>query len=121
MKLRYEFNEDGTIQGAAFAGCSGQERAGNVKEALRVLQVDNPIVAFREAVQRGKYSDLSDEEYDQRLASIRCVSDLFHFPDDPPDAKAQRQMNVLSLLANAITKLVELDAALRRYEEVEEP
>ncbi len=121
MRLRYEFNEDGTIRDAGFTGCSGLERAGNIKEALRVLHMDNPISAFREAVQRGKYSDLSDEEYDQRLASIRCLSDLFHFPDDPPDAKAQRQMNVLSLLANAITKLVELDVAVRRYEEAEEP
>ncbi len=121
MRLRYEFNEDGTIRGAAYTGCSGLERPGNGKETLRVLQVDNPIVAFREAVQRGKYSDLPDEEYDQRLDSIRCISDLFHFPDDPPDAKAQRQLNVLSLLANAITKLVELDVAVRRYEEAEEP
>jgi len=121
MRLRYEFNDDATIRGASFAGCSGLERVSNVKEALRFLQVDNPLIAFRKAVERGKFSDLSDEEYDQLLESVKCISTLFHFPDDPPEAKPMPTMNVVSLLANAITQLVERDMALRQYEEEQEP
>lgn len=117
MRLRYEFNDDATIRGASFVGCSGLEQVGNVKEALRVLQVANPLIAFQKAVERGKFSDLPDEEYDQLLDTVKCISSLFHFPDDPPGATAMPQMNVVSLLANAITKVVELDVALREYEE----
>lgn len=121
MRLRYEFNDNATIRGASFAGCSGLERVGNVKEALRFLQVDNPLVAFRKAVERGKFCDLPDEEYDQLLDTVKCISGLFHFPDDPPEAQPMPQMNVVSLLANAITKMVELDVTLRQYEEEQEP
>ncbi len=120
MKLYYEFNEDGTIQGAAFTGCSGLERVSTVKGALGVLQVDNPLIVFREAVHDGKFDGIPDEEYDRLFSTVKCLAGLFRFPDDPPDAKAQRQMNVLSLLANAVTKVVELDVALREYEEEQE-
>lgn len=120
MKLHYDFNEDGTIRGAAFTGCSGLEQVSNVKGALGVLQVENPLIAFREAVHSGKFDGIPDEEYDRLFSTVKCLAGLFRFPDDPPDAKAQRQMNVLTLLANAVTKVVELDVALREYEEEQE-
>lgn len=115
MKLHYNFNQDATIRDVELVGCSGLERVSNTKEAVYILQLENPIIGFTEAIRRGAYTEKSDEEYDQLLASIQCLASLFRYPDDPPDAKNRCQMNVLTLLTNAITKLVEQDVALRRH------
>ncbi len=115
MKLSYAFDPDGTIRDVEFTGCTGTERVDTVKEALQVLRLENPGPAFYELVKRGDYNDVPDEEYHQTLMTVKCLSRLFRYPDDPRDAMARREMNVLILLANALTRVVEQDVELRRY------
>ena len=112
MKMTYTVNADFIIQNIGFNGCSGLEKVGNVKEALGILRVENPAIALKEAAQAGKLNDMSDEDYHQLISTFKCISNLFRYPDDPRDASAQAQMNVLTLLANAITELVRLHAIL---------
>ncbi len=119
MKLSFTFQEDATIRDVEFTGCTGLEQVSSVKEALRFLRLDNPASAFCEAVKQGDYNDISDEEYDRLLGTVKCLFQLFRYPDDPQDAPPRREMNVLILLANALTRLVELDVELRRYREGE--
>lgn len=121
MKLSYTFNQDATIRDVEFTGCTGMERVSTTKEALRVLRLENPAPAFCEAVKRGEYNDISDEEYTQVLATVKCLFGLFRYPDDPLDATPRAQMNPLILLANALTQLVELDVELRQYREGRKP
>ncbi len=115
MKLSYTFNKDGAIRDVEFTGCTGAEAVDNVKEALKVLRLENPGPAFYELVKRGDYNEVPDEEYYQVLATVKCLSRLFRYPDDPKDASARGEMNVLILLANALTRVVEQDVELRRY------
>ncbi len=119
MKLSYTFNKDGTIRDVEFTGCTGLEPVGNIKEALKVLRLENPGPAFYELVKRGDYNEVSDEEYYQVLATVKCLHKLFRYPDDPEDAAPRREMNVLLLLANALTRVVELDVELRSYRKEE--
>ncbi len=119
MKLSYTFNPDGTIRNVEFTGCTGAEPVGTVKEALNVLRLDNPNSDFCELVKRGDYDAVSDEEYFQALATVKCLDRLFRYPDAPEDAFPRREMNVLILLANALTRVVEQDVELRRYRKEE--
>lgn len=119
MKLSYTFNKDGTIRDVEFTGCTGAEPVGNVKEALQVLRLENPHSDFCESVKRGDYNAVSDEEYYRVLATVKCLDRLFRYPDAPGDAFPRREMNVLLLLANALTRVVELDVELRSYRKEE--
>lgn len=115
MKLNYSIAPDGTLRDVEFVGATGQEQVHTVKGALQVLQLEAPGPDFIEAVKRGEYNSVSDEEYSRILLTMRCIQELFRFPDRPKDAAPLPQMNVLSLLANAMTRLVELDVELRGY------
>lgn len=115
MKLSYSIEPDGTLRDVEFIGATGREQVLTVKGALQVLQLEDPVSDFIEAVKRGEYDNMSDEEYDHVLLTMRCLHELFRFPDRPKDATPPPQMNVLSLLANAMTRLVELDVELQRY------
>ena len=112
MKLSCKVKEDFTLQNVAFTDCTGLERVNNVKEALGVLRLENPAVAFVEAAKEGRFNDMSDEDYQGLLSTFKCISNLFRYPDDPADAKAQSKMNVLVLLANAIQELTRLNMIL---------
>ena len=115
MTMSYEVNPDFTLRDIGFIGCTGLERVSNVKEALGILRLENPAIAFTEAAKAGKFNEMSDEEYHQLLSTFKCVADLFRYPDDPADAKNQPQMNILTLLSNAITKLVQLHTMLEMH------
>lgn len=72
-----------TIWDAIFTGCTGLERVSNVKEALCILRIENHAIAFVEALHNGKFHDMSDEEYDRLLDSVKSISELLLYPDDP--------------------------------------
>lgn len=120
MKLNYKVNSDATIQDAMFTGCTGLERVSNVKEALGILRIENPAIEFVKTLNNGKFHGMSDEEYDRLFDTVKFISELFRYPDDPPDAKLHPQMNALTLLANAITEIVRLELAVQWYQEHEE-
>ena len=117
MKMSFQVNPDATIRDVEFTGCTGLELVHNVKEALAMLRVENPALDFSEAAKAGAYNALSDEEYQQLLSTIKRIANLFHYPDDPGNAKQWAQMNVLTLLANAITELVRLGMILEEMSE----
>ena len=117
MKLSYQVKEDFTLRDVGFTGCTGLEQVNNVKEALGVLCLENPAVSFTEAAKAGKFNDLDDQDYQWLLSTIKCVSNLFRYPDAPADANALSHMNVLTLLANAITELVRLNMILELQSE----
>ena len=117
MKLSYQVKEDFTLQDVGFTGCSGLEPVNNVKEALEVLRLENPAVAFTEAAKAGKFNDMDDLDYRWLLSSIKCISGLFHYPDAPSDGKAEARMNVLTLLDNAIQELTRMNLILELQNE----
>lgn len=117
MTLELTLAPDFTAEALCFDGLTGMERVANVKEALNVLRVQNPAIAFIQAVKDGEYNDMSDEDYKQTLESFKSITGLFHHPDKPGDASHERELNLIELLHNALIKILEQDVALRRLRE----
>lgn len=113
MEMKYTVNPDFTISDIEFTGLTGNEHVFSVKESLIYLTVTNPGIAFAEGVKNGTTNELDDEKYAELLSTIRCVTDLFRYGDED---KSLRELNVLMLLRNAITALVQKDVALRKYQ-----
>lgn len=113
MELRYGFNDDYSMTGVAFDGLCGCEYVTSTKAALNVLQVKNPALVLREDVKKGVFDDVPDEEFNQILATINCIKNLWRYPDE---STLRPEMNVLALLANAIELISRQDAALRRMD-----
>lgn len=103
MELAYDFDKNGNIVNVRFEGLDGRERVTSLKQALTVLQVRNPAVAFTENVKSGLYDHVSDEEYERMLHTVEAVSLLWRYKEDQQEDKStQLSMNALMLLANAI-------------------
>ena len=112
MKLLYEFDASQNIINARFDGLDGCESVSSVKEALGLMQIVNPAVAFADAVKSGMYLDVSDEAYQRMLNNIKRISLLWHYPDDPADSQTRYQLNALMLLANAIEVISKQDTQI---------
>lgn len=117
MELAYKFAQDGTISNVHFEGLDGCEPVRSVKEALDLMRIVNPAVAFAEDTRAGRYNDVSDEDYKLMLDAVKCVSSLWQYQGAMPDKKKEFQMNPLMLLANAVELLSQLDALLRERKE----
>lgn len=115
MTLKYRFDKEYRLRDISFEGLNGREEVSSTKEALHVMKIRNPAIDFAEDVKKGYYNDISDEDYQRALDTIKCVRDLWRRPDDPPDSKGQCEMNPLELLANAIRMVARLDVELRKY------
>lgn len=116
MQLKYKFGTDGLMTDAWFAGLnrSGSERVTSVSEAITRLRVENPAVTFSRAAKAGLYNKVSDEEYDSMLRSINCISVLWRYKGDKPaDKTTRKEVNVLTLLANAIELLTRQNIQLK--------
>ena len=112
MELVYKFDANQNITDIRFDSLDGCESVASVKEALGLMQIVNPAVAFADAVKAGMYLDVSDEVYQRMLDNIKRISSLWHYPDDPPGAQTRYQMSALMLLANAIEVISEQDTQI---------
>lgn len=116
MELKYDFGPDGNIINIQFDGLNGRERITSVKQALSTLQVKNPALAFTRDVKAGLYDSIPDEEYNNMLCSVNCISLLWRYKEDEPAGKStQADMNVLMLLANAIELISRQNLELQNH------
>lgn len=115
MELLYDVNADGSIANVRFDGLDGCERVTSIKQALAVMQVDNPAIGFTRNAKAGLYDHISDTDYYRMLDIVECIALLWRYDDDqPPDKSTQQSLNALTLLANAITMIGQLHAQLRQ-------
>lgn len=117
MKLSYKFNPDATIREVEFTGCHGLERAGTLKEALGILQIENPAPSFMQEARAGMFHSTPYAQLDRYATTIGHISWLFRYPNEPLTSPPRPQMNALALLANAITEIARLNVLLRRQQE----
>ena len=116
LKVEYEFAPDKSVTDVSFSGLNGRERVTSTKEALNVMMVTNPVVDFSQKAKDGEYDDVSDDEYYQMLDTIKRVGSLWRHPDTGEDSTPLSEMNVLTLLANAIELISRQNARLKMYE-----
>ncbi len=114
MELVFDFDEGCSMTSVRFDGLDGCEPVTSVKEALGMMKIKNPAVSFSYDAMNGLYNDVSDEEYQQMLDTVKCVSSLWQHKDAPEGSSAQYEMNVLTLLSNAIELVSELNTRLRK-------
>lgn len=104
MEMRvFNRGPDGGID-IRFEGLNGCEHVTSVKEALGLLQVENPTVTFIRKAEAGLYDNMAKEEYEKLLTIIETVSTLWQYKDEP-EGSMRHDMNVLTLLANALERI----------------
>lgn len=118
MKMKYYFDDDSCLANVTFDGLTGREYVTSTKDALNVMKIKNPAIDFCADAKAGIYNDVSDEEYKKMLKTIKCIKDLWCYPGDPKD-KMQSEMNVLTLLANAIELISRQSVQLRSFQDHE--
>lgn len=115
MELKYELDGDGNIVNARFEGLTGCESVTSIKQALGLLQVENPAVTFTKAAKSGLYDRTPDREYYRMLSAVEAISLLWRYEgDQPKDKSTQSRMNVMTLLANAIEMISKMYLLIRQ-------
>ena len=115
MELKYDVTDDGKIVHARFNGLDGCEHVTSVKQALELLQVENPAVTFTKAAKSGLYDRTPDREYYRMLSAVEAISLLWRYEgDQPKDKSTQSRMNVMTLLANAIEMISKMYLLIRQ-------
>lgn len=112
MKLNYTLGKDYSMENVEFEGLNGREYVTSTKDALNVMKIDNPAIEFGNKSRNGDFDDMSDEEYYEMLDTVKCITALWLYPGEREDNPS---MNILSLLANAITLLSQQAVELRKY------
>ena len=102
MTMNFKYNEDGSMEHITFQGLNGSEFSGNLKSALELLKIENPVIAFNDKVKAGECDNMSDDEFAKLLNAMKFVSSLWRYPDAKEGEAENREMNVLMLLANVI-------------------
>ena len=115
MQLKYNFGANGLMTDIWFDGFDENERITSVSQAMTKLRVRNPAVDFTEEVKSGLFDEVSEEEYYSMLSSIECIAMLWRYNGDRPADKSTRmEVNVLTLLANAINLLTSQNIQLKK-------
>lgn len=116
MELKYEVGADGSIINTQFEGLDGRERVTSVKQALGVLQIENPAIVFTRNAKAGLYDCISDAEYNRMLAIVEHIALLWRNNGDIPEGKStQPHLNVMVLLANAIEMIGQMHMQLQQF------
>lgn len=113
MELIFDFDQCQGLANVRFEGLDGTEGVASTKQALSLLKIRNPASTFRDAVKNGEYNDVPDEEYARMLETVKFISSMWCYPDEPGKAPQKSEMNALMLLANAIEALSQLNAQYR--------
>ena len=114
MTMDFKFDECGSLEHITFRGLNGCETVRDLKNALELLKIENPLRSFQDRVRAGKFDNTPDDEYEQITDTMKFVSSLWRYPDVPEGESAQSEMNVLMLLANAAEAASKLNAAISR-------
>ena len=102
MVMEFGYRKDGSLKNITFSGLNGSEFTGNVKSALDLLKIENPVRVFKDKVKAGEFDDMMDDEYNRILNEVEFISSLWRYPDAKEGEPKQGELNVLMLLANAI-------------------
>ena len=122
MDLVFDFDSRQGITNVRFDGLDGSESVASVKEALSLLRIRNPLMAFSDDVQEGKYNSVPDAEYNRMWDMMRFIScSMWHYPDEPTEAPQEDEMNVLMLLANTIEALSQFKVLYQIPSETDNP
>jgi len=105
MDMIFDFDHRQGITNVRFDGLDGTEDVKSVKEAVSRLQIRNIAVTFSENAHRGAYDNVPDADYNRMLETIRYISSLWFYAEDPGEAPPKFEMNALMLLANALEAL----------------
>lgn len=105
MELLFDFDQRQGITRVRFDGLDGFEHVTSLKEALNLMRIKNPAVAFSADVQAGAYNDVPDAEYKRMLETVKYISSMWCYMDEPGEIPPKYEMNALMLLANAIEAL----------------
>ena len=121
MDLVFDFDSRQGITNVRFDGLDGSESVKTVKEALNLLKIRNPFMAFSDDVQEGKYNSVPDAEYNRMWNTMRFISSMWHYPDELGEATQKEEMNVLMLLANTIEALSQFKVLYQIPSETDNP
>lgn len=121
MDLVFDFDSRQGITNVRFDGLNGSEKVKTAKGALNLLKIRNPFISFSEAVHKGAYSSVPDAEYNRMWDTIRFISSMWHYPDEPTEAPQEDEMNVLMLLANTIEALSQFKVLYQIPSETDNP
>ena len=110
MELIFDFDQRQGLANVRFEGLDGTEDVASMKQALSLLKIRNPVIPFADAVKSGAYDHVPDAEYKRMLDTMTFISELWRYPDSPAEAKQVYKMNTLTLLANTIEALSQLNA-----------
>lgn len=109
MELILDFDQRQGLANVRFEGLDGTEGVTSMKQALSLLKIRNPASTFTNAVKSGAYNHVPDAEYKRMLDTIKFISSMWCYPDDPGETPQKSEMNVLMLLANAIEALTQFN------------
>lgn len=105
MELIFDFDQRQGLANVRFEGLDGTEGVTSIKQALSLLKIRNPVIPFTDAIKSGAYNHVPDKEYARMLETMKFISSMWRYPDEPGKAPQKCEMNVLILLANAIKAL----------------
>lgn len=116
MELMFDFDQRQGLANVRFDGLDGTEGVTSMKQALSQLKIRNPVIPFADAIKSGAYNYVPDEEYARMLETMKFISSLWCYPDEPREAPQKSEMNALMLLANAIVELSQFNVQYQMQE-----
>ncbi len=112
MTMEFGYSEEGSLKNITFQGLNGSEFTGNIKSALDLLKIENPVRVFKDRVKAGEFDCMMDDGYNRILSEVEFVSSLWRYPDAGEGEPRQGELNVLMLLANTIEAASRLHAII---------
>lgn len=113
MTMDFGYKIGGSLERITFQGLNGREPARNLKNALELLRIENPMCTFHNRVKTGEFDSILDDDYRQLVDTMKFIASLWRYPDAKEGEDTVSEMNVLMLLANAIETGSRLSSAGR--------
>lgn len=106
MELKFDYSESGRVINLRFEGLTGCEQVSSVKEALNVMQIKNPAIAFTQDVRAGLFDSMPEQAFEQMLGDVGRVARLWRNLEEQTDKPTRQQINPLALLLNAMETII---------------
>lgn len=122
MDMLFDFDSRQGLHNVRFEGegLDGSEEVTSLKQALGLLKIRNPAKTFSETVRGGAFDDMTDEEFKRMLDTVKFISSMWCYMDEPGETPPKYEMNALMLLANAIEALSQFNV-LYQMEDPQQP
>lgn len=114
MTMDFGYKEGGSLERIMFQGLNGREPARNLKNALELLRIENPMCTFHNRVRTGEFDSIPDDDYRQLVDTMKFIGSLWRYPDAKEGEDTVSEMTVLMLLANAIETVSRQQAIISR-------